>query len=351
MNEHVSYAMRNNEATESLIYFNSPSELLSWSHLSIELIIYAGVLLALIHAFRTDKKEGGSQARITLLNCFIYGLTMDILSYYTVENFWHGEFSVMFLFNKLPLYIACFYPAFMYHACMLIKRYQFTPRIEAICTGFFAGLMYLIFDNLGPQMGWWIWQTSDPTTLPYVSSVPLTSYHWFFTFTIAFALINRVICEKLAGDTTNKSIANKAKLIAAVALQPTATILLGSLFFIPYNLFAKNMPPYDMLPWAQNLTLAAFVHVITFSAAGWIFLQHWRKPQMGRDQLLMVFPFIYLASHAYMFIASYSQMSSANAEGFASNGLAAGNPIAVILAIVGSAFILLATQSNTDQTT
>ncbi len=341
MSEHVSYAMRNKEATESLIYFNSPSDLLSWSHLSIEMIIYSGVILALIHAFKSDKKEGGFAARLTLLNCFLYGLTIDILSYYTVENFWHGEFSVMFLYNKLPLYIACFYPAFMYHICSTIKRYQFTPKVEAISAGFFGGLMYLIFDNLGPQMGWWIWQTDDPTTLPYVSSVPLTSYHWFFTFTMAFALINRSICQRFAQGPIN------AKLIAITAVQPTATILLGSLFFIPYNLFAKNMPPYDMLPWAQNLTLAAFVHVLTFSAAGWLFLSHWKKPAVQRDTLLMAFPFIFLVGHAYMFIASFDLFFNVNSDGTSAvNGLAVGNIFAVIFAIIGTVLIVLKSQNH-----
>lgn len=343
MTEHVSYAMRNTQATESLITFNSPSELLSWSHLSIELIIYTGVILALIHAFKTDKQQGGIQARLTLFNCFSYGLCIDILSYYTVENFWHGEFSVMFLFNKLPLYIACFYPAFMYHVYMLMKRYNFSPAVEAISAGFYGGLLYMIFDNLGPQMGWWIWQTSDPTTWPYVSSVPLTSYHWLFTFTIAFVIINRFVCG-IAGNASSKP-----KLITAVISQPILTILLGSLFFIPYNLFAKNMPPYDMLPWAQNLTLAAFVHAITFALAAWVFLTHWKKPQAERDLLLMAFPFIFIVSHAYMFIASYGAFHNVDAQGLASNGLAVGNLMAVTLAIIACATILLASHQNTDK--
>ena len=341
MQEHIAYAMRNVEATQSWITFNSPSQLQSWSHLAIEWLIIIGALLALIHAIKTDKKEGGIKARLTLFNCFSYGLMIDILSYYTVENFWHGEFSVMFLFNKLPLYIACFYPAFMYHIYMLVKRYQFPLNIEAISAGFIAGLMYLIFDNLGPQMGWWIWDRADPTTLPYVSSVPLTSYHWFFTFTMAFTVINRLICEK--SDTAN------AKLFAGIILQPPVTILFGSLLFIPFNLFAKNMPPYDMLPWAQNLPMAALVHVLTFSAAAWIFLQHWRKPTMARDKLLMVFPFMYLAAHAYMYIASFDLFFQVSADGIAHNGLAVGNLIAVFFAIIGTAFIVLVSHPKDNQ--
>lgn len=337
MKEHVSYAMRNDEATQALIYFNKPSELLDWSFLAIEWIIFAGIILAIAHAIKYKKETGSPSALLTLLGCFLYGLLMDILSYYTVENFWHGEFSVMLLFNKLPLYIACLYPAFIYHAYMTIKRYDFAPITEAICTGFFAGFMYLIFDNLGPVLGWWIWDTTDPTTFPYVNSVPLTSYHWFFTFTAAFALINRYI----SWEWVKRGISN-TKIGLAHAIQPVATIFCGSLIFIPYNLFAQSSPPYDMLPWDANINMAALVHVITFSLAGWLFLMKWRKPKVTRDILLMAFPFIYLTGHAYIYIAKFDQFFRMTPEGMI-DGLPAGNLMAVILALVGTTAIVLLT--------
>jgi hypothetical protein len=335
MQEHIAYAMRNEEATNSLLYFNSASELLDWSFLAIQGIIFIGVIISIIHALKYKQKTGSNSALLTLLACFLYGLTMDILSYYTVENFWHGEFSIMLLFNKLPLYIACFYPAFMYHAYMIIKRYDFSPLTEAICVGFYSGLMYLIFDNLGPILGWWIWDTSDPTTLPYINSVPLTSYHWFFTFSIAFALINRIISWNWVS-----SGASKIKLTIAHALQPIGTILLGTIFFIPYNLFSKSAPPYDMLPWAANFELASLVHAVTFGLAGWLFLMKWRQPQGERDELLMAFPFLYLVGHAYMYIAKFDLFFTVNSEGL-SNGLAVGNLFAVLLALIGTSAIVL----------
>lgn len=336
MQDHIAYAMRNEEATASLLYLNSPSQLLDWSFLAIEAIIIGGAILALVHALRYKQKTGSSSALLTLLGCFLYGLTIDILSYYTVENFWHGEFSVMFLYNRLPLYIACFYPAFMYHAYMMIRRYDFKPLTEAICIGFFAGFMYLIFDNAGPMFGWWIWDTSDPTTWPYISSVPLTSYHWFFTFTAAFALINRYISWELPARG-----ASTGKIAAWHIAQPVMTILLGSLLFIPYNLFGQSMEPYNMLPWDQNLDIAAFIHVLSFSLAGWLFLMQWRRPVQERDALLMVFPMLYLAGHAYFYVIRFNSYFTVTPEGLI-NGLAAGNVIAALLAIIGTTTIVIA---------
>lgn len=341
MEQHIAYAMRNEQALSSFIYFNSVSDLNDWSFVVIQLIILLGVITALIHAIKQYRAHADTDALLTLLNCFLYGLTIDILSYYTVENFWHGEFSVMLLYNRLPLYIALFYPAFMYHAFMMIKRQGFAKHTEAITTGFIAGFMYLIFDNLGPVLGWWIWDTQDATTLPYVSSVPLTSYHWFFTFTIAFAYVNRFVL------TVFKQPKQQLKKIISIFSQPVLTIFLGSLLFVPYNFFAKNMPPYDLLPWQQNLTLAATVHAVLFALAGWLLLVRFKRPNVAQDHLLMVFPFVYLVGHAYLYIAKFDLLFKADQQGLV-NGLAMGNLVAVILALIGSSVFVVLTLNTTN---
>ena len=187
MEHPISYAMRNAEAVQSWVFFSAPSSLLDWSFSTIEAMVYVCAALGLWHALRSRQHTGQPAALYTFIACFLYGLLIDIISYYTVNNFWHGEFSVMFLHNRLPLYIALFYPAFMYPVFMTIKRYAFGTWTAAISTGFLAGLAYLIFDNLGPLLGWWIWDRDNPSTWPLLDSVPLTSYHWMFVFTTAFA--------------------------------------------------------------------------------------------------------------------------------------------------------------------
>jgi hypothetical protein len=336
MSEPISYAMRNELATNSFIYFNPPSALKDWSFLAIEAILLIGFILTVVHAIRHSRKSGSPAALYTLIAAFLYGLVMDIISYYTVENFWHGEFTVMFLYNRLPLYIALFYPAFIYHAYMTIRRYDFKPSVEAISVGFFAGLSYLIFDNLGPQLGWWIWDSSDPTTWPYVNSVPLTSYHWFFLFTGAFAFLARKICwDWPAAGKSSTAI------YLGIASIPVATIVLGSILFIPYNIFSKNMPPWDMAPWTANFDLAALTHVLAFFAAGLVFLFNFRRPAESRDSVLMLFPLLYLAGHLCIYIAKFEQFYTASPDGLTQDGLAIGNPIAAVVAIIAAAAIVL----------
>lgn len=337
MKEHISYAMRNGEATEAWLSFNTPSELLDWSHLAIEFIMCAGLILASIHAWRIYKNIGSPSALLTLLASFLYGLLMDTLSYYTVENFWHGEFSVMLLFNKLPLYITFLYPAIIYHAIMTIRRYDFPRYTEAVCTGLLAGLMYMIFDNFGPMVGWWIWDTSDPTTFPYISNVPLTSYAWMFLFTSAFTFINR----KISWEWVEQG-KSKVKIAIAQIVQPIVTVFCGVMLFIPHNLFAKSSPPYDMLPWEANVQMASLLYLTMFSLVGWLFIMKWRKPKYGRDALLMVFPSVYLIGFAYMYIAKFQLFFNVAPEALNQQGLALGNLVVVMLALfTSSATIVL----------
>ena len=89
-NENIAYAMRNTEAREHFFNFNAPSQLLDWSHLAIEWIMILGAVLALVHAIRTARQTRSSSALYTFSAIFLYGLVMDISSYYSVGNFWHG---------------------------------------------------------------------------------------------------------------------------------------------------------------------------------------------------------------------------------------------------------------------
>lgn len=336
MNEHISYAMRNTEATQAWLSVNSPYQLLDWSHLAVESLFGIGFLLAALHAWKTYRATGSASAPLTLLAAFVYGLCMDILSYYTVENFWHGEFSVMLLFNRLPLYITFLYPAILYHAIMTIRRYGFSKLNEAIFSGILSGMLYMIFDNFGPMVGWWIWDTSDPTTFPYIGSVPLTSYAWMFLFSSSFTFINSTFSWDWVAQGKSTW-----KLVLAQLLQPLATIFLGVLLFIPHNLFAQSSPPYDMLPWDADVKMAALLYALMFGSVCWQFLMKWRKPQQERDALLMAFPFIYLMAFVYMYISKFQLFISARPEGLTQDGLVLGNLIVVVFALIVSATILL----------
>ena len=326
MDEPISYAMRNTEALRNWLNFNAPSALKDWSFLAIEFILVVGTICTILHAVRHYKKNGNHSALLTLLGAFGYGLLCDIASYYTVENFWHGEFSVMLVYNRLPLYIALFYPVVIYHICMTIRRYEFSRTVETLSTAFYAGLIYMIFDNLGPMLNWWIWDRADPTTWPYLNAVPVTSYFWWFSFTGAFALVSRIVCW----DWVEQG--KSPKLIGAgVAVIPILVCVAGAALFVPYNLLAYN----GMIPQAATM------YAVVLGLSGLTFVLNFRKPSVPRDRLLMIFPLVYLVGLLFIYVAKFEIYFSVDANGLSAEGLAVGNLIVAVVAIIATTTITL----------
>lgn len=334
MDHPISYAMRNAEAVNSLIFFNPPSAILDWSFLAIEWLVYISCALGLLHAIQFRKRTGSAAAIHTFAAIFLYGLLIDIVSYYTVNNFWHGEFSVMFLHNRLPLYIALFYPAFLYPVFMTMRRYALGTYSAAIGTGLFAGLSYLIFDNLGPLLGWWVWDRNSPASLPMLDSVPLTSYHWMFVFTIAFAFIaQRFFWSKPANSAGSLAL----KLIST----PVLTCILGTLLFAPYNILA----------YAIGLSSAAFFHALVFGAAALLFILNFQSPQEARDRLLMSIPLIWVIGHLFFYIAKWHLFwqigtDGASQAGNYTQGLYASNLMAACAGMLAAFTITVLAHPN-----
>ncbi len=326
MDEPISYAMRNTEALNRWLNFNAPSELKDWSFLAIEFILAVGVMCALAHAWRHYKENGHCSALFTLIGALIFGLLNDIVSYYTVESFWHGEFSVMLVYNRLPLYISVLLATLLYHAYMTMRRYEFSRGVEAVSIGFYAGLMYMIFDNLGPMLNWWIWDRSDPTNLPFLNAVPITSYFWLFAWTAVFAFMNRIVCWDWVEQRKSPR-----QIGAGVALFPLVTCVVGIVIFIPLNVLAAG----GLHPWIATL------YAVSFGLAGLIFVLHFRWPRAPRDPLLMLFPFVWVVGHLYIYIAKFDIYFSVDPNGFSAEGLAVGNLIVAVVAMIASMAITL----------
>lgn len=302
-----------------------PWELADPTFFAIEALVLVGFGLAVAHALRHWRTTATLSAVLTLAGCFVYGLVVDITAYYTVDSFRHGEFSVMFLDGRLPLYIALFYPAFLYATVMTIRRFELPPVVEAVSCGFYSGVTYLAFDNLGPLLGWWTWDTADPLNQPLLDSVPLTSYQWFFFFTAAFTLVARRLCWDRAPRLTPR------RAWVEVLAIPVLTYALGAVVFIPFNILAA----------VEAYTLDVFVYAVLFTAAGFTFLLNLRRVRQPRDPLLMVFPLLWIVGLLYITVATFSRTYGAGAEGLAESGRPVGNLVAVVVAVVASVAMTL----------
>ncbi|HUR14024.1 MAG TPA: hypothetical protein VM097_05985 [Mycobacteriales bacterium] len=297
--------------------------------LAIELLMLLGFGLALAHALRERRRTGRSSALLTLAGCFAYGLVVDITAYYTVDSFRHGEFTVMFLDHRLPLYIALFYPAFLYPVFMTVRRFGLSPRVEAVSVGFYGGVTYLVFDNVGPLLGWWTWDLDADLNKPFVSSVPLTSYQWFFLFTAAFAVVARRVCwERYDGRPAWRTW------LEVLAI-PLLTYLLGAVVFVPFNVLVAN----------EWYALDAFLYAAVFTAAGFAFLLSRRTVHAPRDPLLLAFPLLWVVGLLYVYVATWDRVGTPGAG-------PPGNLFAVVLAMVASVAMTLAAhplERSTDE--
>ena len=121
------------------------------------------------------------------------------------------------------------------------------------------------------------------------------------------------------------------QIAAGVAAIPFLVCGLGMALFVPYNLLAYN----GMIPQAASL------YAILFALAGLVFVFHFRKPAVRRDRLLMVFPLVYVVGHLYIYVAKFDLYFSLDASGLTRDGLAAGNLVAAVMAMVGSLAITL----------
>ena len=94
--------------------------------------------------------------------------------------FAHNEFTVQFMYDRLPLYIVAFYPAIITLAYELVRGFGIFARrgaaVGALAVAFVAQVFYEIFDHLGPQLKWWAWNHDNvQVNHPMFASVPMNS--------------------------------------------------------------------------------------------------------------------------------------------------------------------------------
>ncbi len=122
------------------------------------------------------------------------------------------------------------------------------------------------------------------------------------------------------------------KLIGAgVAAIPVLVCVAGAALFVPYNMLAYN----GMIPQAASM------YAVVLGLSGLTFVLNFRKPSVPRDRLLMIFPLVYLVGHLFIYVAKFEIYFSVDANGLSAEGLAVGNLIVAVLAIIATTTITL----------
>jgi hypothetical protein len=232
------------EHAAPIVHLRNPFDLANWTLPVLELMVVAGAVLALWWAIRRLRRDGDPANLVIWFSTVIYLLIVEPPLYFPtvfgVDDtigavFAHNVFIVEFMYDRLPLYIVALYPAMMMLAYEIVRSLgvfrDLGAVIGAVCVGFVHHCFYEIFDQLGPQLRWWAWNTDNAINRPMLASVPMSSVLLFATVGPALvALFTQLLVARphMRGQ----------------AMSPTALVLrtFGVAVLVPVGLGIANLP-------------------------------------------------------------------------------------------------------------
>jgi len=260
------------EHAAPVVHIRNPFDLANWTLPVLELTVVAGAVLALWWAIHRLRRAGDPVNLVIWFSTVIYLLIVEPPLYFPtvfgVDDtigavFAHNVFTVEFMYDRLPLYIVALYPAMMMLAYEIVRSLGvFRDRgavIGAVCVGFVHHCFYEIFDQLGPQLRWWAWNTDNAINRPTLASVPMSSVLLFAT--VGPALVALFTQLLVARPHTRGQ-----------AMSPTALVLrtFGVAVLVPVGLVIANLPillagaehPNGPLRWAVYVVFLAVFAVV-----------------------------------------------------------------------------------------
>ncbi|OBJ21737.1 hypothetical protein [Mycobacterium colombiense] len=176
------------------VTLRNPFGLANWTLPVLELLVVAGAVLALWWAVRRLRRDGDPANIVIWFATVIYLLIVEPPLYFPTlfgvdgsigAVFAHNVFTVQFMYDRLPIYIVALYPAMMTLAYEVVRSLgvfrDWGAIVGAVCVGFVHNCFYEIFDQLGPQLRWWAWNTDNAINRPMLASVPMSSVLLFAT--------------------------------------------------------------------------------------------------------------------------------------------------------------------------
>lgn len=254
----------------AVIHIRDPFALSSPTMPVLELMMVGGAVFALCWAVRRLRRDNDPTNLVLWFASIVYLLVTEIPLYFPnlfmVEDeigvvFDHNVFTVQFMYERLPLYIVALYPAVTTLAFEIVRTLGvFRSRgivVGSVCVGLVHQCFYEVFDQLGPQLRWWAWNTENPLNHPMFASVPMTSVFIFATLGPAvLTLLVMLLVGRKAGNGIPLSAASLMwRTVAAGALVTVGIAILS----IPSSIFGGSHP---------NTTAQAVVFVVELAAFG-----------------------------------------------------------------------------------
>lgn len=237
----------------AVVHLRNPFGLSNWTLPVLELMMVVSAIVALWWGMRRLRRDGDPTNLVLWFGSIVYLLITEIPLYFPdlfgLQDqigvvFDHNVFTVQFMYERLPLYIVALYPAVIMLAYEIVRALGvFRTRgilVGAVCVGFVHNCFYEVFDQLGPQLRWWAWNTDNASNSPMLSSVPMTSMFIFATLSPAvfIFLVQLLVGRRAQNGRTFTTLSLLWRTLAAGALVSPAVVILS----IPTSAFAGDEP-------------------------------------------------------------------------------------------------------------
>lgn len=319
------------EDAAPVVTFRNPAGLENWTLPVLEFTIILGAVLALIHAIRRLRRDGDPTNLALWFGSLVYLFIIEPPLYFPewfgMQDamgfmFAHNVFTVEFMYDRLPLYIVCFYPAMSQVAYEIVRALGFFDGRKwsalrgALVVALVYQVFYEIFDQLGPQLRWWAWNVDEPfydapagvlgnpSAVPLFDSVPWSSV-WLFA-TVSFAVLTFCCVWLVQNPTLAGRRIRGWSLTWRIVVAGALAVVSMPLLSITTAVFGRGA---DANTSAQTVVFA--IQVFGLWVIGlWLLAQQWRRvraepgltavPARQAAPFLRFFPWLFLAVHAVL---------------------------------------------------
>ncbi|WP_148045035.1 hypothetical protein [Nocardioides marmorisolisilvae] len=339
------------------VEFHDPFTLDNWTMPLIELTLVVGAVACLVHALRWRKAHGDAAPLVIWFSGIFCLLLIEPVAYFPqwwgLEDsmgltFLHNQFSVQFLYGRLPLYIVAMYPAYGYVSYMLVQRTGIFERrhvlVGATCAALAFHVTYMFIDMIGPQWHWWVWATDVPSAKPAIGSSPYLNVQ-AFSIALPFAM------TLLAQLTKRWSSRGNSGVVASVAV--IAVGVWPIIFFSDVPWIVPDLLGMSTVDARRIGTWALIVAVATIG--GRALFRAWNQRAIGSagadpasqgDSFALRAVMIYLVVGLIIWVPALPDYFDAVA-GIAPDGGQTGSLTYAIIMLVGSIAVLVGCYAHT----
>ncbi len=319
-----------------------PWELAHWTMPLLEVIIIGGAVFALVHAVRRLRAGDPTNLSLwfaSLVYLFVTEPPLYFPEWFGLDElygfiFAHNQFSVQFMWDRLPLYIVAFYPAFSQLAYELVRSLGIFRRgalTGSVAVAFTCQLFYEVFDHIGPQLRWWAWNMDNHmVNHPALASVPMNSMLLFAS--VSMGAMTYLVVRLTGGARRGWPLVPRI-LVAGVLTPPTMAIA-----GIPSSFFQGNVTAQA---WVLGVELA-----LLWLAGTWIVVSHLRSAD--REPLsafARFYPTVYLGGMAVIWLSALPAYFAAE------DGTPIGSGLYALACFAGAGLLLTALYRRTAPAT